>query len=146
MIKFKLKAFDEEQVTFLCEKCHDIENKLSNNDDVLEEIKVFNTYVNTPQDREDFLGYYGAYSTETYIKILLLPKQKIDKDLTKEDYIYLIKLIYECQGEEYDIEYWLSILEVNLHPKIMDFIYYPTDDKEMTAEEIYQEATNAKNN
>ena len=134
----KTKEFDEKLVKSLCELCLDIENKLSNNEDAREEIKIFNTYVNTPQDKEDFLSYYGAYSTETYMKILLLPKQKRDNSLTKEDFIYLIELIYKCEGEEYEIDYWLGILEVNLHNEISNFIFYPKDNKEMISEEIYE--------
>ncbi|SFV71772.1 hypothetical protein MNB_SV-13-1379 [hydrothermal vent metagenome] len=58
--------------------------------------------------------------------------------MTKEDFIYLIELIYKCEGEEYEIDYWLGILEVNLHNEISNFIFYPKDNKEMISEEIYE--------
>lgn len=57
--------------------------------------------------------------------------------MTRDELILLVKKIYEVDGTEAEIDNYLKILDVNVpHPKPIDLIYYPPENKSYTPEEV----------
>lgn len=63
--------------------------------------------------------------------------------LTKEQLIELVVKIMNAEGTEEEIDVWEDALQRNVsHPEVSRLIFYP--DREMTAEEIVEEALSYK--
>jgi len=70
-----------------------------------------------------------------------------DSTATKGEMLEMLQLIYEAKGTEFQIEYWVECLRLNTGDEyISDLIFWPdeyfwkTIDKELSAEEILDEA------
>ena len=109
---------------------------MNNNENVTKLINKFNSKVNHIPDETDFQQYYSWTDKEDFIKSLLIPKVVLDTSITKDDYIQLINLVLNNQGQEYELTYWINILEVNLCNTISDLIFWR--DEVLNAIEIYE--------
>lgn len=142
--KFQI-SFNEELVQELCNLCDMIEKKLNKNEDAQGLIEEFNSQVNHIPHETSFNQYYSWTEQEDFIKSLLLPIVVKDKSISKEELISLIQRVVDCKDykevEEYDMDYWFKILEVNLCQNISDLVYH---DDELTAEEIYERVLEKK--
>jgi len=141
-IKFKIPIFDEILVKKLCVECDIIEDKINNNIDASKEIKAFNLQVNYIPDDTSFNQYYSWCDQEEFIKGLLVPKVLKDDSLTKDDFIELLKLVINADGEMYEVDYWMDILSVNLCKNLNNLLFH--SETEMTIEEIYEKCKNYK--
>ena len=141
-MKFNIPPFDERLLQTLYEECSKIEEKIFQKEDASELLKSFNSKVIHSTDLENIEGYMSYCSQEDFIKGLLTPKVEKDTSILKEDLIKLISLLMEAEGEEYEQNYWLEVLSTNLSPNISDMIFWPEDNIELSADEIYEKAKN----
>lgn len=83
--------------------------------------------------------FYTDYGHQ-YISNRLIDNEKSNKEnLTKEDLIEIVNKIINVDGEEYEIDNLILILERNVKdPNVTDYIYYP--EEELTAEQIVEKA------
>jgi len=64
-------------------------------------------------------------------------------NLKKDEIIKLIERIIDIDGTEEEINEMILELKRNVpHPKVTNLIYYPPEGKELTPEEIAEEALN----
>ena len=67
-----------------------------------------------------FRGYYGAYTTEQFVRNCLVPEPVPDPTITDDDLRELIRrlLVFDCPDDAH-AGYWRRILEVNIpHPEM----------------------------
>ena len=63
----------------------------------------------------------------------------MDKKMTREELIALVKTIFRCEGSEEELQEMYELLDRNLiDPELSDYIYWTTP--EMTPEEIVDKA------
>ena len=143
--------FDEDKVS----KLADLAERLDGCNSLLEDCEglrsEFNLLANSNLKTNEF-HFSGGTNAKTFVKnILTLRPQKL-ADVTYEEMLELITRIYDANGTEYEIDYWLNFLEVQLeNNKLSDLIYYPdhyfndgVDRNEMTPKEILDEALTNK--
>jgi hypothetical protein len=112
----------------------------------------FNVLANSDLQIEDF-HFSGGTDAITFVKKVLTPKPQKTEDISYDEMLELITRICNADGTEYEIEYWLEFLEVQIeNNRLSDLIYYPNhyfgdnlDRNEMSAKEILDEALKTKN-
>ena len=73
----------------------------------------FNSLANSNLKTEDF-HFSGATDSKTFVRGVLTSRpQKLD-DITYAEMLELMTRIYNADGTEYEIEFWLKFLEVQL--------------------------------
>jgi len=59
----------------------------------------------------------------------------------RDELVAIVQKLLDGEGDDAEVASWLAELSANLpHPAISDLIFYPTGDREPTAEEIVDEA------
>ena len=74
-------------------------------------------------------------------------------DVTKCELIELARRVMECDGAEHDIDFWLSMLEINIpNERISDLIFWPDEyfidvnySKTLTPAQVIEVALNDRN-
>lgn len=143
-MRFKL-TFDVKLIHTLTEELSVIEDKM-HNEEVSELLESFNSKLVRSTDLEGIEDYITYCDRDVFIKGLLTPTVIIDRSITKDEFVELIDLVMNAEGEEYEIDYWLEILSTNLTSSISDLIFWPEDGEELSAEEIYEKAIDYRDN
>ena len=111
----------------------------------------FNLLADSNLQKEDY-HFSGGTDAETFVRKILTPRPQKLADVNYDEMLELITRICNAQGTEYEINYWLIFLEVQLeNNKLSDLIYFPKryfndgiDHDEMTPKEILDEALKNK--
>jgi hypothetical protein len=144
--------FDESKVkklANLAEKLDGCNSLLENCESLRSE---FNLLANSDLQIEDF-HFSGGIDANTFVKKILAPKPQKIENISYDEMLELITRICNADGTEYEIEYWLEFLEVQIeNNRLSDLIYHPNhyfddnlDRTEMTEKEILDEALKTKN-
>lgn len=139
-MKFNLPTLDKSLLKMLCEECDIIESNLEKKLDVSNQLQIFNVKISRQTDSESIGSYHSYTSQEDFIRSLLLPKVEKDPSINKDEFIELISKVMKAEGEESEINYWLEILSINLSSDISDMIFWPEDEVELSASDIYEKA------
>ena len=116
-----------------------------------EQVAAFNQEARTELQFIDFQGIYGGQDHDTWVrKVLAAPYAQRVMDVTKCELIELARRVMECDGTEYDIDFWLSMLEINIpNERISDLIFWPDEyfndvnySKTLTPEQVIEMALN----
>jgi hypothetical protein len=116
-----------------------------------EQVAAFNQEARTELQFIDFQGIYGGQDHDTWVrKVLVAPYAQRVMDVTKCELIELARRVMECDGTEHDIDFWLSMLEINIpNERISDLIFWPDEyfndvnySKTLTPEQVIEMALN----
>lgn len=116
-----------------------------------EQVAAFNQEARTELQFIDFQGIYGGQDHDTWVrKVLAAPYAQRVMDVTKCELIELARRVMECDGTEHDIDFWLSMLEINIpNERISDLIFWPDEyfndvnySKTLTPEQVIEMALN----
>ena len=67
--------------------------------------------------------------------------QPVKPRLSREELIEAVRRIMEVDGEEGELEELLDVVQANVpHPSITDLIYWPPEGKDLTPEEVVDQA------
>ncbi|HVE57512.1 MAG TPA: hypothetical protein VNB22_11835 [Pyrinomonadaceae bacterium] len=142
---------EEEKVRTL----KDLAERLDGCDSRLEDCTAlrtaFNSLAKTNLQTVDF-HFSGAIDSDTFVRRVLTPRPRKVEDVSYEELLELMTRICNAVGSDYELDYWLQFLEVQLdNHKLSDLIYYPneyfgdgTDRDEMTPKEILDTAIQHK--
>lgn len=57
--------------------------------------------------------------------------------MTRDELLFLVKKVYAVDGTEKEIDNYVHTLDLNVpHPNIIDLIYWPPENKNLTPEEV----------
>jgi hypothetical protein len=120
-----------------------------------EDLEEFNRGAGTNLAFADFQGVYGGQDHDTWVRsVLAEPFQKPIADITRDEFLELIRRVSAALGKEHEIAFWLGLLEANLPGRrISDLIFWPGDyfgdgdnSRELTPEQILDIAQAAPGN
>lgn len=142
---------DENKVAHLTELAQRLNGCDSDLEDCASLRSQFNSLAGTNLQISDFY-YSGGTDTDTFVRRALTSKPQKLNDITYEELLELMTRIYNADGTEYELDYWLEFLEVQLgNHKLSDLIYHPkhyfgddVDRDEMTPKEILDVAITNK--
>jgi hypothetical protein len=94
-----------------------------------EQVAVFNQEASTELEFIDFQGIYGGQDHDTWVrKVLAAPYAQRVVAVTKCELVELARRVMESDGAEHDIDFWLSMLEINIpNERISDLIFWPEE-------------------
>ncbi|WP_454867063.1 hypothetical protein [Pseudomonas lini] len=94
-----------------------------------EQLAAFNREAMTELKYIDFQGIYGGQDHDTWVrKVLAIPYERRVADVTKRELIELARRVMEGDGADHAIEFWLSMLEINIpNDRISDLIFWPDE-------------------
>jgi hypothetical protein len=95
----------------------------------LSQLAQFNREAMTELEFIDFQGIYGGQDHDTWVrKILATPYEQRVADITRQELIELARRVMEGDGADHDVEFWLSMLEINIpNERISDLIFWPDE-------------------
>ncbi|MEJ6820468.1 hypothetical protein [Pseudomonas sp. LF-5] len=90
---------------------------------------AFNRQAMTELEFIDFQGIYGGQDHDTWVrKVLATPFERRVADVTKRELIELTRRVMECDGAEHEIDFWLSMLAINIpNERVSDLIFWPDE-------------------
>jgi hypothetical protein len=93
----------------------------------LVQLAVFNKEAMTEFEFIDFQGIYGSQSHDVWVrKVLAKPYERRLKKVTKQELIEMARRVMEGDGPDHAIEFWLSMLEINIpNNRVSDLIFWP---------------------
>ncbi|MFJ2288313.1 hypothetical protein ACIOUF_18455 [Pseudomonas iridis] len=93
------------------------------------QVAVFNREAMTALEFIDFQGIYGGQSHDTWVrKVLATPYERRVADVTKQELVELARRVMEGDGAEHEVEFWLSMLAINIpNERISDLIFWPDE-------------------
>jgi hypothetical protein len=110
-----------------------------------DDVAAFNAEAGTSFAWLDFQGIYGAQDHDEWVRSVLaeLHVHRV-ADITRAELVEMVRRVMSRDSEEYEVWFWLEMLEVNLpEPEIIQLIYYPGDylgdgnnTRELTPEQI----------
>lgn len=94
-----------------------------------EQLAAFNREAMTELEHSDFQGIYGGQYHDTWVrKVLAIPYERRVADVTKLELIELARRVMEQDGTDHAVEFWLSMLEINIpNERISDLIFWPDE-------------------
>lgn len=143
--------FDENKVAQLAQLAESLDGCDSRLENCAALRLEFNSLANSNLQAEDF-HFSGATDADTFVRRVLASRpQKLD-NITYDEMLELMTRVCNADGTEYEIDYWLAFLEIQLgNHKLSDLIFYPNnyfgddvDRDEMTPKEILDEAITNK--
>ncbi len=143
--------FDENRVAQLAQLAERLDGCDSRLEDCAALRSQFNSLANSNLQAEDF-HFSGATDADTFVRRVLTPRpQKLD-DISYDEMLELMTRVCNADGTEYEIDYWLAFLEIQLgNHKLSDLVFHPkhyfgddVDRNEMTPKEILDEAITNK--
>src|SRR5262249_33621532 len=87
----------------------------------------FNREAGTSLDWIDFQGVYGGMEHEEFVRNILVEQTiKPIPDITRNEYLEVIRRLLHGHGAEHEEYFWMKLLEVNLQdPMISALFYWP---------------------
>lgn len=123
-IKFTMPS--DEEVHEYMEICNSIENAVHTKSDFSSMIEQWNSRCEREYEPIEFTTYYGASSTEVFVREALLPTPVKISDLTYEEIFSVFDAVLSGDLTEPELSYYLSWLDVNFpNSNISDLIYWP---------------------
>lgn len=116
-----------------------------------EQLAAFNQEAGTELEFLDFQGIYGGQDHDTWVrKVLAAPYAQRVVEVTKCELTELARRVMESDGAEHDIDFWLSMLEINIpNERISDLIFWPDEyfkdvnySKTLSPEQVIEIALN----
>lgn len=94
-----------------------------------EQLAAFNREAMTELEHIDFQGIYGGQDHDTWVRnILATPYERRVADVTRHELIELARRVMECDGTEHAIDFWLSMLAINIpNERVSDLIFWPNE-------------------
>ncbi|MBC3361850.1 hypothetical protein [Pseudomonas sp. SWRI154] len=91
------------------------------------QLAAFNKEAMTEFEFIDFQGIYGGQSHDAWVrKVLVKPYGRRLEDLAKQELIELARRVMNGDGPDHAIEFWLSMLEINIpNDRVSDLIFWP---------------------
>ncbi|RON43661.1 hypothetical protein BK666_20485 [Pseudomonas frederiksbergensis] len=120
-------VLDELQVARLTELAEEIDG--GHPEQTRDQLSAFNREAMTELEFIDFQGIYGGQAHDTWVrKVLAKPNQRRVADVTKLELIELARRVMQGDGEDHAIEFWLSLLEINIpNERVSDLIFWPDE-------------------
>lgn len=93
------------------------------------QVAAFNREAMTALEFIDFQGIYGGQSHDTWVrKVLATPYERRVADVTKQELVELARRVMEGVGADHEVEFWLSMLAINIpNERISDLIFWPDE-------------------
>ncbi|MBD9606480.1 hypothetical protein [Pseudomonas sp. PDM08] len=93
------------------------------------QLTEFNREAMTALEFIDFQGIYGGQTHDTWVrKVLAKPYERRVADVTKQELVELVRRVMEGDGADHEVEFWLSMLEINIpNERISDLIFWPDE-------------------
>ena len=133
-------ALDEAKVERLAELVDKLDGGM-NDPDAESWLSELNREAATTLTMRELQGIYGAMEAREWVAILLLrPMAETCPAPTREEAIEIVTLIPTLPPGP--LEFYLHLLEVHLHPKVSDAIFWPKK-ADATPEEIVDELLRA---
>ena len=139
--------FDEALVRRLCELAEELDDCSPQIQDCDGLRAEFNQLAGTSMMPTDF-AFSGATDAETFVRgVLSTREHRRVPDISRAEFIELIRRVCEAEGTEHEIDYWLNLLRVNLpDERVSDLIFWPDqyfegdpdapEDLDLTPEQI----------
>ena len=136
-------SFDEARVTRLGNLASQIDG--ANPGQWEEALTEFNAEAGTALAFCDFQGIYGGQDHATWVrKVLAEPHQKRLLNISRAELVELARRVMEADGEEHEIDFWLTMLELNVaDSQVSDLIFWPgeyfgdgNNARELTPEQV----------
>jgi hypothetical protein len=133
----------------------DIASQLDGCDPVIQDcaslVERFNASAGTSLELGDF-HFSGAVDAETFVRTHLTPSPRKVADITYEELLELVTRVFTADGEDYELDYWLAVIEANVpDPNVVNLIYWPeqyfgpdTEVPDLTPRKILEIALSAK--
>lgn len=120
-------SLDESLVARLTELSEQID--CGHREQTREQLAAFNRQAMTELEFIDFQGIYGGQDHDTWVrKVLATPFERRVADVTKRELIELARRVMECDGAEHEIDFWLSMLAINIpNERVSDLIFWPNE-------------------
>lgn len=93
------------------------------------QLTEFNREAMTALEFIDFQGIYGGQTHDTWVrKVLAKPYERRVVGVTKQELVELVRRVMEGDGADHEVEFWLSMLEINIpNERISDLIFWPDE-------------------
>ncbi|UVM48251.1 MULTISPECIES: hypothetical protein [unclassified Pseudomonas] len=120
-------ALDESMVARLTKLAEEID--CGHPEQTLSQLAEFNREAMTELEFIDFQGVYGGQAHDTWVrKVLAKPYELRVADVTKQELVELARRVMEGDGADHEVEFWLSMLEINIpNDRISDLIFWPDE-------------------
>jgi hypothetical protein len=136
-------ALDEARVARVAKLAAEIDGAVAGQWE--DELAELNREAGTAIAFVDLQGIYGGQDHDTWARTVLAEAfvQRLP-DITRAELVEMARRVMEGEGQEHEISFWLSLLEVNLpDPQVSDLIFWPgeyfgdgDDSRELTPEQV----------
>jgi hypothetical protein len=142
---------DESKVARLADFAAEID--CGNEGLVQDQLAAFNREAMTDLAFIDFQGIYGGQDHETWVrKVLAAPYEQRLTDITRAELIEMTRRVMKSDGSEHAVDFWLSMLELNLpNDRVSDLIFWPDEyfgegshSRELSPEEVVDIALSSR--
>lgn len=139
--------FDKNELAKLADLAERLDGCHSEFEDCAALRAEFNLLAGSNLQAGDF-HFSGGTDAETFVRGVLTPKPEKMTDVSYDEMLELLTRICNADGSEYELNYWLKFLAVQLeNNKLSDLIYHPdhyfgdgVKRAEMTPKEMLDEA------
>ncbi|MDA7932925.1 hypothetical protein N9B53_03805 [Mariniblastus sp.] len=143
-------ALDETKIARLTELAMELDGAGAGQCDV--ELREFNESAGLLIPISEFQGISGGMSHESWVRSVLCEPFVASTPMpTSEEALVLITRLMSADGEEWELTFWIDVLEKHLDPRISDLIYWPgeyfgdgNNNRELSPEDILETALNSK--
>lgn len=120
-------ALDESMVARLAKLAEEID--CGHPEQTRSQLAEFNREAMTELEFIDFQGIYGGQAHDVWVrKVLAKPYERRVADVTRQELVELARRVMEGDGADHDVEFWLSMLEINIpNDRISDLIFWPDE-------------------
>ena len=125
--RLRLEPASRAAVDEMTALCNRIEDAAIDDATELEELLAkWNARASRTYEATEFRTYYGAMSTEDFVRTALAPKPRLVKDLTYAEARDVVDVIARAELSQSEHDYFLDWLEANFpDADVIDLIYWP---------------------
>jgi hypothetical protein len=85
--------------------------------------------------------FYSGDLPLEQVAVRLSLYEPVKRKLTREELIEAVRRIMEVEGDEGELDELLDVVQANVpHPAVADLIYWPPEGKDLTPEEVVDQA------
>ena len=148
--EFEFPALDDNKVARLTQLAAELDGSGPGQCD--DELREFNNATALRIPLSEFQGISGGMSHESWVRCVLSePFVAATPPPTNEEALVMITRLTSADGEEWELSFWLDLLEKHLDPRISDLIHWPGEyfgdgdnTRELSPQEILGTAIKSK--
>jgi len=119
------RQLSDEELAELVTLTYTIEDLVEDGVDAAQAIDRFEALTGSRPEPVDFCSYSGAMSAEEFVRTACQKAVRVP-DITDEELLELIRRVLAAEGQEHEIDFWLSMLRLNIPaPGISDLLFWP---------------------